>query len=107
MKCDWKDGGEEWSGPWGTSAAQWFAAILPRIRDCLPATTILEIGSGFGRWTHYLRDHCETLWAVDRVEECIEVCRQRFAADARVKCYRSDERSFWMLPDESLAFGFS
>ena len=61
MKYDWKDEGEEWSAPWGTSSAQWFGAILPRIRDCLPAETILEIAPGFGRWTHYLKDHCRDL----------------------------------------------
>src|SRR5438046_7031300 len=77
-KYDWKEAGEEWSEPWGSSEAQWFGAILPRIRDCLPAETILEIAPGFGRWTHYLKDHCQNLWAIDRVAECIEACRQRF-----------------------------
>src|SRR5205085_5081421 len=61
MKYEWKDAGEEWSEPWGTSAAQWSGAILPRIRDCLPTGTILEIAAGFGRWTHYLKDYCQEL----------------------------------------------
>src|SRR6266852_9871119 len=39
MKYDWKDAGEEWSEPWGSSAAQWSGTILPRIRDFLPAGT--------------------------------------------------------------------
>src|SRR4030095_4890255 len=54
MKYDWKEAGEEWSQPWGSSAAQWAGTIFPRIRECLPAGTILEIAHGFGRWTHYL-----------------------------------------------------
>src|SRR5438128_1034565 len=62
---DWKERGEEWSAPWGGSAAQWSGTILPRIRECLPASTILEIAPGFGRWTHYLREHCERLHVVD------------------------------------------
>src|SRR6266550_6857049 len=66
MKYDWKDAGEEWSAPWGTSAAQWFGAILPRVRAFLPAETILEIAPGFGRWTYYLKDYCQELWIVDR-----------------------------------------
>src|SRR6266550_7952851 len=43
MKYDWKAAGEEWSAPWGSSAAQWVGTIFPRIRECLPAGTILEI----------------------------------------------------------------
>ena len=107
MKYDWKDAGEEWSAPWGTSEAQWKHAILPRISNYLPAETILEIASGFGRWTHYLKDHCRDLWIVDRISECIEACRQRFAADSHVHCYVNDGRSLPMIPDSSVDFVFS
>jgi SAM-dependent methyltransferase len=107
MKYDWKDAGEEWSEPWGTSAAQWSEAILPRIGDCLPANTILEIACGFGRWTHYLRGYCDKLWAVDRAPNCIEACRQRFANDVRVTCYLNDGRSLPAIPDSSIDFAFS
>ena len=107
MKYDWKDAGEEWSAPWGTSAAQWSGAILPRIRDCLPTGTILEIAAGFGRWTHYLKDYCQELWIVDRVDECIEACRNRFAADSHVRCYVNDGLSLPMIPDASIDFVFS
>jgi len=107
MKYDWKEAGEEWSAPWGTSAAQWFGAILPRIRDCLPTGTILEIAPGFGRWTHYLKDYCEELWIVDRSSECIEACRRRFAAEPHVRCYLNDGRSLSMIPDASVDFVFS
>jgi hypothetical protein len=107
MTYDWKDAGEEWSKPWGSSAAQWYGAILPRIRECLPAGTILEIAPGFGRWTEYLKDHCEQLWIVDRVEDCIEACRRRFADDSRLSYYVNDGRSLSMFPDESIDFVFS
>jgi SAM-dependent methyltransferase len=107
VKYDWKDAGEEWSESWGTSAAQWSGAILPRMRDCLPTGTILEIGPGFGRWTSYLKDYCEHLWIVDPVEECIEACRRRFAADSRVRCYVNDGHSLSIFPDESIDFVFS
>ena len=83
MKYDWKEAGEEWSEPWGTSHAQWNGTIFPRIRDCLPAGTILEIAPGFGRWTYYLKDFCDELWAVDKSSECIEACRHRFASGLR------------------------
>jgi SAM-dependent methyltransferase len=107
MKYDWKDAGEEWSAPWGTSAVQWERAILPRIHDYLPTGTILEIAPGFGRWTHYLKEYCRELWIVDRIDECIEACRQRFAADPHVRCYVNDGRSLSMIPDASVDFVFS
>jgi len=107
MKYDWKDAGEEWSAPWGTSAAQWFGTILPRIQHCLPAGTILEIAPGFGRWTHYLKDYCEQLWIVDRSQECIDACRRRFASVPHVRCYLNDGRSLSMIPDASIDFVFS
>ena len=107
MTYDWKHGGEEWSDAWGGSAAQWHGAIFPRIRNCLPADTILEIAPGFGRWTNYLRDYCERLLIVDRVAECIEACRQRFAGDSRLNYYVNDGRSLAMIPDHSVDFVFS
>jgi len=106
-KYDWKDAGEEWSEPWGSSAAQWSGTILPRIRDCLPTGTILEIAPGFGRWTHYLKDYCQELWVVDASDECVEACRQRFAAESHVHCYLNDGRSLSMIPDASVDFVFS
>ena len=107
MKYDWKDAGEEWSAPWGTSAVQWEHAILPRVRDYLPTGTILEIAPGFGRWTHYLKECCRELWIVDRIEECIEACRERFAADSHVRCYVNDGRSLSIIPGASVDFVFS
>ncbi|MEY2481201.1 MAG: hypothetical protein QOI04_2128 [Verrucomicrobiota bacterium] len=103
----WQDGGEEWSKPWGNSAAQWQGAILPRIQGCLPAHTILEIAPGFGRWTNYLREHCERLMIVDFAEKCIEACRERFGSDPRISYFVNDGRSLSMLADESIDFVFS
>ena len=107
MKYDWKEAGEEWSQPWGSSAAQWTGTIFPRIRECLPADTILEIAPGFGRWTHYLKDYCKELWAVDKSNECIEACRERFASHSHVRCVLNDGRSLSMIPDASVDFIFS
>jgi len=107
MKYDWREAGEEWSAPWGSSAAQWAGTIFPRIRDFLPTSTILEIAPGFGRWTHYLKDYCEQLWAVDKSAECIEACLQRFAASSHVRCHLNDGRSLSMVLDASIDFVFS
>ena len=107
MKYDWKQAGEEWSEPWGTSDAQWNGTIFPRIRDWLPTGTILEIAPGFGRWTHFLKDYCDELWAVDKSSECIEACRQRFASAPHVRCYLNDGRALSMIRDSSIDFIFS
>lgn len=107
MKYDWKDAGEEWSEPWGGSAAQWTHSILPRIESCLPAYTILEIGCGFGRWTHFLREHCQRLLALDRAAVCVDACRERFREDARVTFHQNDGRSLSIFADESIDFVFS
>jgi hypothetical protein len=104
---EWIQAGEEWSEPWGSSAAQWFAAILPRIHECLPASTILEIAPGFGRWTHYLKEHCDHLHIVDHDQRCIAACRRRFAVDPRLDYHVNDGRSLAMIPDRSIDFVFS
>src|SRR5262249_14477232 len=51
--------------------------------------------------------YCEELWAVDKSSECIEACRQRFAAEPHVHCYLNDGRSLSMIPDGSIDFVFS
>jgi len=104
---EWKEAGEEWSEPWGGSEAQWFGTIFPRISECLPAGTILEIAPGFGRWTHYLKEHCERLHVVDPDARCIEACRRRFGNDSRLSYHVNDGRSLAMIPDRSIDFVFS
>jgi hypothetical protein len=107
MKYDWREAGEEWSLPWGSSAAQWAGTIFPRIRDCIPVGTILEIAPGFGRWTHYLKDYCDEIWAIDKSKECIEACLDRFSSASHVHCVLNDGRSLSMVPDSSVDFVFS
>ena len=104
---EWIAAGEEWSEPWGGSAGQWFGSILPRIQAALPAETIVEIGSGFGRWSHYLREHCRQLHLVDPDTRCMEACQQRFAADPKVKFYRNEGDSLAGISDGSVDFIFS
>jgi SAM-dependent methyltransferase len=104
---EWIAAGEEWSEPWGGSAPQWFGSILPRIQACLPANTILEIASGFGRWSNYLKEHCRQLHLVDPAADCIDACRSRFAADSHVSCHVNDGRSLAMIPEGSIDFVFS
>ncbi len=77
---------------------QWYGALLPRLHLFMPAPTILEIGPGFGRWTHFLKEHCTRLIAVDVTPKCVEHCRERFEADSQVECHVNDGRSLNMVP---------
>lgn len=104
---DWSRAGEEWSEGWGGSHAQWHGVILPRIARFLPTGSMLEIAPGYGRWTSYLREHCERLAIVDLDVACIEACRKRFAGDDRLSYHVNDGRSLDMIEDESLDFAFS
>lgn len=104
---EWIAAGEEWSEPWGGSAAQWFGSILPRIQGALPAKTIVEIASGFGRWSYYLRQHGDHLHLVEPDPQCMEACRRRFGADPGISYHLNDGRSLEMIPDGRIDFIFS
>jgi SAM-dependent methyltransferase len=104
---DWNLRGDAWSRPWGGAESQWFGSIFPRIHRYLPAPAVLEIAPGFGRWTEFLLEHCETLTAVDVAPKCIEGCRQRFAGYPKARFETNDGRSLPMVDDDSIDFAFS
>jgi hypothetical protein len=47
------------------------------------------------------------MWAVDKSNECIEACQERFASQSHVHCVLNDGRSLPMIPDASIDFVFS
>lgn len=103
---DWDQRGDSWSGPWGDASAQWYGSILPRIRHFLPASSILEIAPGFGRWTQFLLGYCDHLIGVDLAPKCVEACQKRFAGhDATFAT--NDGHSLPMVSDSSVDFVFS
>jgi SAM-dependent methyltransferase len=85
----------------------WYGALLPRIHSFLPASTILEIAPGYGRWTQFLKDACEQLVIVDLTERCIEHCRKRFSSSSNIEYHVNDGRSLEMVADNSVDFVFS
>jgi SAM-dependent methyltransferase len=103
---DWHQGGEEWSAAFGSTATQWFGALLPRIHRFLPANTILEIAPGFGRWTQFLAGHCNRLIGIDLCENCVLACKQRFAHDSRLSFHQNDGKSLAGIPSRSVDFVF-
>lgn len=104
---DWAHGGDEWSAPWGGSEAQWRSCILPRVARFLPASSILEIAPGFGRWTEQLIPRCNTYLGVDLAESCVTACTERFSSHEGVRFEVNDGRSLPMVPSGSVDFVFS
>jgi SAM-dependent methyltransferase len=103
----WSQGGDEWSAGWGGPDAQWHFTLWPRLRQFLPASAILEIGPGHGRWTRYLLDYCESYVGVDLSEQSVDRCRRRFAAVEHVEIQLTDGKSLAGVGDRSIDFAFS
>lgn len=104
---DWSLAGEPWSRKWGSAANQWYGCIYPRIRRFMPASAILEIAPGFGRWTEFLLQHCDTLIGIDVAPKCVDACRQRFADRPGASFENNDGRSLPTVADLSIDFAFS
>lgn len=104
---DWSlAAGEEWSRRWGGSGMQWHWSVYPRIAEALPCGRLVEIGPGFGRWTYYLKDHCQSLLGVDLAARCVHTCKLRFADDPNLKFVVNDGTSL-PVKDASVDFVFS
>jgi len=106
-RYDWSKSGDEWSNAWGGTDTMWQNSLYPRIKQFLPAKTILEIAPGFGRCTQYLKNYCERLIVVDLSPRCIEACKKRFAADSHISYHVNDGSSLDMIADRSIDFVFS
>lgn len=104
---DWSQAGEEWSLPWGGTQNIWDYVLFPRIKAHLPARTIVEIAPGFGRWTQFLRYHCQKLIAVDLSLRCVESCARRFVDSSHVTVVQNDGHSLPLAEDTSVDFVFS
>ena len=90
---DWSKAGDEWSAPWGTPEAMWFATIMPRIGFALPAGMVLEIAPGHGRCTNMLLRFARFYRGIDLSEQCVQFCRERFAAHPEAEFFVNDGKS--------------
>lgn len=99
----WDLKGEEWSSSWGSSEAQWFGTLYPRLHRYLPAARILEIAPGFGRWTRYLLESCEDYTGIDLSAECVNACRETFKQFEKARFFKNDGLS---LSDASGQYDF-
>lgn len=103
----WPERGDEWSAAWGGADAQWHSTLRPRLRRFLPASTILEIAPGYGRWTKYLIECCDRYVGVDLSAEAVEACRRRFADVAHAEFHVNDGRSLSAIDAASIDLAFS
>jgi hypothetical protein len=106
-RYEWASEGDEWSGSWGGTQSLWWGTLRPRLRNLIPARTILELAPGFGRWTQFLKDECDRLVVVDLSEKCIEACRERFAGSSNIGYHVNDGKSLAMVEDGSIDLAFS
>jgi ubiquinone/menaquinone biosynthesis C-methylase UbiE len=90
---NWADQGDVWSDQFGGTKALWWFVLYPRIHRFLPASAILEIAPGYGRWTQFLQHECESMIAVDITEKCIEHCKARFAGSNHIRFHVNDGSS--------------
>lgn len=104
---DWAESGDEWSAPWGGAEAQWFGSLLPRIHRYLPAGEVVEIASGFGRWTQFLKDQSGHLTGVDISDVCIDACKERFKDEPNLDFVLNDGTTFPGIANQSVDFVFS
>jgi ubiquinone/menaquinone biosynthesis C-methylase UbiE len=79
---DWSERGEEWN-----ASPEWKQALIEEVlaRWIPEDTTVLEIGPGAGRWSEVLSERANRLVLVDVSERPLELCRERFAGDERIR----------------------
>jgi len=99
--------GEGWSNQWGNSEYQWYITILPRIKKFLPSHTILEIAPGWGRWTRFLLNNCNTYYGIDISEDAIKTCQQRFYFNKNANFILNDGKILKNIKENSIDFIFS
>lgn len=89
--------------------SQWNTHIWPRISG-FDFTCGLELSPGGGRNTKRLMEHARELHLVDFNKYPITLCRFRFmdyAGPCKLHLHVNDGRSFSMIPDETVTFGYS
>lgn len=79
----WETRGEHWSKGWGGSKAQWLFCVRPRLAQHLPANTIVEIATGYGRWTKFMIHEAQQYHGVDLIPKCASYCAETYGAPGR------------------------
>lgn len=79
---DWRGRGDEWN-----ASPEWKSALIDEVlAKWIPeGVSVLEIGPGAGRWSEALSARASALVLTDVSELPLELCRERFAGDGRVR----------------------
>ena len=99
QRWDWSLAGEEW-----TPSDEWKRSLIEEVMlaNLKPATTIMEIGPGAGRWTEALQSIARRLILVDLSDRCIELCRRRFAEAGNIEFHVNDGKSLGAIASDSV-----
>src|SRR5258708_13678891 len=99
QRWDWSLAGEEW-----TPSDEWRRWVIEEVMlaNLKPATTIMEIGPGAGRWTEALQSIARRLILVDLSDRCIELCRRRFAEAGNIEFHVNDGKSLGAIASDSV-----
>jgi SAM-dependent methyltransferase len=104
---NWATRGEEWSVAWGGSEPQWFGSLYPRLHRVLPASSILELAPGMGRWTKFLLPLCRNYVGIDLSLECVRGCQKIFSDMRHARFVENDGYSLSEVEDHSYDLVFS
>ena len=102
----WRRGGNSWTfhaESSGQSYEAWKTTLLREFLEPYLGSEVdfIEIGPGYGRWTEFIVGRTRSLTVIDLNANCIEVCRERFGAEAGIACVVNDGRSI-DLPSASV-----
>ncbi len=86
--------------------ALWQALIWPRISG-LDFTRVLDLAAGHGRNSAKLAEVAGGIVIVEINEECLAVCRRRFAGDPRFEFLKTDGISLRGVADASITLVYS
>jgi ubiquinone/menaquinone biosynthesis C-methylase UbiE/glycosyltransferase involved in cell wall biosynthesis len=84
---------------------QWEELIRPFLAphwDALDFTRVLDLAAGRGRSAAALAEYADAIVLSDLVPENVDVCRARFAGDARFEFHQGDGTTLAGIEDESL-----
>lgn len=95
-----KQYGEEW-----TISEEWKKSLIDDVllKYIKPATALLEIGPGAGRWTEILAPMAKTLYAVDVSSKAINLCKERFSTTTNIFFILTRNASLRSIPDKTIA----
>lgn len=86
--------------------AQWETLIWPMIQN-LDFSCVVDFAAGYGRNSIKLREVADRIIIVDINQECVTVCRQRFADDDRFEFLQNDGATLNGIADDTVSLLYS